>query len=316
MGTRGPLRAGEAGACLHMGDRVGRPTRRGVLGGACALLGTGAATAGAGTAGAGTARAAAQDAIGAIERRRGGRLGVFALDTGSGAVLAHRADERFMLCSTFKGVLAGMVLARVDAGRDDLAQVVPYGRLDLLPASPVTEAHVAEGALSVGALCAAILAVSDNAAANLLLARVGGPAALTAFVRGLEDGVTRFDRYELAAGKRSGVLDTTTPRAIAGTARALVLGDVLAEASRARLEAWMVACTAGRTRLRAAFPADWAVGDRTGTADGRCNDYAVVRRAGRAPLVVAAYHDAPGMEVDAQEAVLREAGAAVVAWAG
>lgn len=292
-----------------MDDRTGPPTRRGVLGGACALLGAAAA-------GPGVARAAAGDAIGAIERRRGGRLGMFAVDTGSGAVLAHRADERFLLCSTFKGVLAGLVLARVDAGRDDLEQVVRYGREDLLPVSPVTEAHVEEGTLSVGALCAAILAVSDNAAANLLLARVGGPAALTVFAREVGDRVTRFDRYEPGAGQRSGEMDTTTPRGIAGTARALVLGDVLGPPSRARLEGWMVACAVGRTRLRAAFPAGWAVGDRTGTGDGACNDYAVVRRAGRAPLVVAAYHDAPGMEMAAQEAVLREVGAAVVAWAG
>ncbi|MGI3776420.1 MAG: class A beta-lactamase, partial [Janthinobacterium lividum] len=86
-----------------MGGRGRLATRRGVLGGACALL-------------ASARGAEAGDAIGAIERRRGGRLGVFALDVGTGAVLAHRADERFMLCSTFKGVLAGMVLWRVDAG--------------------------------------------------------------------------------------------------------------------------------------------------------------------------------------------------------
>ena len=263
------------------------------------------------------APAGAAEPIAGIERRRGGRLGVFALDTGSGAVLAHRADERFLLCSTFKGVLAGLVLSRVDAGRDDLARLVPYGVRDLVAHSLVTEAHVSEGALPVGVLCAAILSVSDNAAANLLLAQVGGPAALTAFARGeLGDRATRFDRFEPDAGRRSGALDTTTPRAIAGAARALLLGGVLRPASRARLEAWMAACEPGRTRLRAAFPKAWVAVDRTGTGDGACNDYAVVRRPGRGALVVAAYHDAPGMEMAAQEAVLRDVGAAVAAWAG
>ncbi len=312
-GGCGPWRPSGPEAWPGLGDAGVRRTRRGVLGGALGgMLG--------GTCALVAARAAAGDeAIGAIERRRGGRLGVFAVDTGSGAMLAHRADERFLLCSTFKGVLAGLVLARVDAGRDGLARVVRYGRGDLLPVSPLTQAHLAggaEGALSVEALCAAILAVSDNAAANLLLARVGGPAALTAFARGIGDATTRFDRYEPAAGRRSGMLDTTTPRAVAGLARALVLGDVLAPGSRTRLEGWMAACSVGRTRLRAAFPPAWVVADRTGTGDGACNDYAVVRRAGRAPLVAAAYHDAPGMEMEAQEAVLREAGMAVAAWAG
>ena len=280
--------------------------RRGLVAGTVALL---------------TARAAASspaqaDPIAAIEARHGGRLGVFVLDTGSGRVLAHRADERFLLCSTFKGVLAAMVLSRVDAGHDDLSQPVAYGEQDLLPPSPVTGAHVKEGALSVGALCEAILLVSDNAAANLLLARVGGPPALTAFARTLGDRVTRFDRYELAAGERSGTLDTTTPRAIVETARAMLLGDVLSAASRARLGEWMVACRVGKARLRASFPPAWVTADRTGTGDGVCNDYAMVRRPQGGPLVMAAYYDAPGTETAAQELVLREVGSAVVAWSG
>ena len=281
-------------------------TRRGLVAGASALLVARAASSF-------PARAAQ---IAAIEARHGGRLGVFVLDTGSGRTLAHRADERFLLCSTFKGVLAALVLSRVDAGRDSLASVVPYGERDLLPPSPVTSAHVGQGELTVGALCEAILLVSDNAAANLLLARVGGPPALTAFARTLGDTVTRFDRYELAAGIRSGGRDTTTPRAIAGTARTILLGNVLVPASRAQLERWMVACQVGRTRLRASFPSGWVTADRTGTGDGECNDYALVRRPGAAPLAMAVYYDVPGLEMEAQEAVLREAGSAIVAWAG
>ena len=81
-----------------------------------------------------------------IERRNGGRLGVFAIDTGSGRTLAHRADERFLMCSTFKGLLAAQVLSRVDAGKEDLARLMKYTEKDLIFTSPVTKAHVAEGA--------------------------------------------------------------------------------------------------------------------------------------------------------------------------
>lgn len=254
-------------------------------------------------------------AVVALESRHGGRLGVFAHDVGSGAVLAHRADERFLLCSTFKGVLAACVLARVDAGRDRLDARVPYGARDLVEPSPVAQAHLAEGALSVAELCAAILHVSDNAAANLLLARIGGPPALTAYARSLGDRTSRFDRYEPEAGRRSGEMDTTTPRAIATTARTLLLGEALRPASRARLERGMSENAVGLHRLRAGLPRVWSVADRTGTGEGECNDYALVRRPGRPPLVVAAYYDAPGLDSPAQEAVLREVGAAVGAWA-
>ncbi len=263
-----------------------------------------------------TAGVVDQDSIALLERRYGGRLGVFVLDTGSGRTLAHRADERFIMCSTMKGVLAAMVLSRIDDGQDRPDRLVSYGRADLLSHSSVTSAHVEAGQLPVETLCSAIVLYSDNVAANLLLARVGGPAALTAYVRGLGDRVTRFDRTELALKDRSGVLDTTTPRAMVGTARMILLGTVLSPHARGLLEGWMVACQTGRERLRASFPLSWTTGDKTGTGDGECNDYALVRQPGRAPLVMAAYHDAPGMAVEHQEATLRGVGSAIVAWAG
>ncbi|MFM0298970.1 class A beta-lactamase [Paraburkholderia sediminicola] len=250
-----------------------------------------------------------------IERRNGGRLGVFAIDTGSGRTLAHRADERFLMCSTFKGLLAALVLARVDAGKEDLARLVPYTGKDLIFTSPVTKAHVAEGAMSVGALCQAVVEVSDNTAAVLLMKSAGGPAGLTQFVRGLGDTVTRSDRYEPESNKYSGVLDTTTPRSITKSAGKILLGNVLSPQSRAQLENWMIACKPGLNRLRAALPPDWIAGDRPGTsAEEETNDYAIVRPPQRAPLLIAAYYDAPALGMPAREAVLREVGAAFVKW--
>ncbi len=286
------------------------PTRRSVALGVPALLCAGAAL------GRGREGGQATEWVAAIENRHGGRLGVFVLDTGSGRSLGHRADERFRMCSTFKGPLAAAILARVDAGRDDLAHLLPFSQKDLLPHSPVTSAHLGAGSLPIGALCAAILEQSDNAAANLLLAHVGGPAALTAYVRALGDRVTRFDRYEPFSNDGPGELDTTSPRAIVGLARAMLLGDALRPASRLRLERWMMRTIVGQTRLRASFPAGWTVADRTGTADGICNDFAIARPPNRPPLAMAAYYDAPGMQMEAQEAVLREIGSAILAWAG
>ncbi len=279
-------------------------TRRGLTVGVPALI----------AAGIPAARAVTEDRVAMIERSRGGRLGVFVLDTGTGRTLAHRADERFLLASTFKGPLAAMMLSRVDAGRDDLENLVPYSARDLVAVSPVTSPRVSAGGMTVGDLCKAILERSDNTAANLLLARVGGPARLTAYVRGLGDMVTRFDRTEPVGGW-SGTKDTTTPRAIAGLARTISLGEALKPGSRALCTRWMAATMTGRARLRAAFPAGWTAGDRTGTNDGVCNDYAVVRRSRGAALVMAAYYEAPGMELAVQEGVLREVGSAIVAWA-
>lgn len=259
---------------------------------------------------------AATSPLADIERRHGGRLGVFALDTGSGQTLAWRADERFLMCSTFKGLLAAQVLARVDAGKESLDRLVSYSEKDLIFTSPVTKASVAKGALPVGTLCKAILEDSDNTAAILLMRSAGGPEALTRFVRGLGDTVTRSDRYEPHSNQTDGVLDTTSLRAIVMTVQRLLLGDVLSPRSRALLEQGMVDCKPGRNRLRAALPEGWKGADRPGTSvENETNDYALVRPPGRAPLVVAAYYDAPGKSMEAREAVLRDAGQAFVAWA-
>ncbi len=175
--------------------------------------------------------------LAAIEASVGGRVGVFVLDTGSGRTLAQRADERFAMCSTFKWVLASAVLARVDRGEMSLDQRIPYGKADLIEeTSPVTSERVAEGGLPVETLARAVLTVSDNAAANLLLAQVGGPPGLTAFIRQTGDTVTRLDRNEgaLNSNDPGDPRDTTSPRAMVGLMRAILGGDVLKPASRDR----------------------------------------------------------------------------------
>ncbi len=232
------------------------------------------------------------DPFGDLEASIGGRVGVFALDIGSQRVLARRADERFAMCSTFKWVLAACVLARVDKRELALEQRVAYGDADLLEHAPAARANVATGSMTVEALAEAAVTISDNTAANLLLSLVGGPAGLTAFVRGLGDDVTRLDRTEptMNTNTPNDARDTTSPRAMVGTMKAILLGDVLARASRDRLEGWLVACKTGLERLRAGLPAGYMAGDKTGTGEnGAVNDLAIVRPPGRSPILIASY---------------------------
>jgi len=216
-------------------------------------------------------------------------VGVAALDTGTGRKLSYRADERFLMCSTFKLTLAAAILRRVDRGEDRLDRLVHYTKADLLPVSFVTTPNLATG-LTVEALSAAIIHVSDNTAANLLLKSMGGPASLTAFLRSLGDATSRLDRTEPQLNIRNGDKDTTTPRAMLATMRTLLLGNALQPASRQRLTGWMDDVTTGGTLLRAGVPAGWRIGDKTGRGQGgEINDLAIVRPPGRAPILVCAY---------------------------
>lgn len=257
--------------------------------------------------------------LAALERRAGGRLGVAVRDAITGRGFGWRADERFAHCSTFKLSLAAMVLAEIDAGRAKGDEVLAYSVLDILPASPVTEAAAASEGLPVLTLAQAAVERSDNLAANLLLARFGGPAALTAFWRKIGDTVSRLDNKEpllnrVAPGE---VHDTTTPAAMAETLSLLLTGPVLTGAARARLWGWMKACTTGLDRLRAGLPAGWQAGDKTGSEYGpqsaeRVNDLALaLAPVGdshfRNPLAVTAYYEPGGIRDDIRaedEAVL------------
>jgi len=99
--------------------------------------------------------------IGAIERRLGGRLGVAALDTGSGRRVEHRANERFAMCSTFKFLLVAAVLQRVDHHEEKVDRTIAVPPKPLIGNSPLTEPH-AGGSMTVAELCEAALIRSDN----------------------------------------------------------------------------------------------------------------------------------------------------------
>ncbi len=267
---------------------------------------------------------AAEAALAAAEKAVGGRLGVCILDTGSGRVVGQHLDARFALCSTFKLPLAAMVLREADQGRLRLDERLVYTKADLQSYAPVTSQHVAEGHMSIEALAEAAQATSDNTAANLLLRRLGGPAAFTARLREAGDTVTRLDRLEpsLNLVVPGDERDTTSPRAMATLVAKYLTTDHLTAASRDRLIGWMVATTTGQKRLRAGFPAGWKAGDKTGTAQAdamtdKVNDIAIAWPPGKAPIVVTAYYDSArktGATQAGDEAALAAAGRAAAAW--
>jgi len=256
----------------------------------------------------------AEAEIAAIEARVGGRIGVAALDTGSGRRLSHRGGERFAMCSTFKLMLAAMVLEQVDKGALTLGQRVPYGQRDLLGYAPVAKARAGEGAMSVEDLCAAAVEMSDNTAANLLLGLIGGPAGYTARLRRLGDAITRLDRNEptLNTNLPGDPRDTSTPDAMIANLRKALLGAMLSTAGMIRLVGWMKACTTGLGRLRAGLPAGWIAGDKTGTGDnGAINDLAIAWPPSRAPILIVAYMSGSTQSVDALSAAHSDIGAIV-----
>lgn len=210
-----------------------------------------------------------------LERQYNAHVGLFATDIASGRTFAHRADDPFAMCSTFKAYAAARVLQNAQHGELDLQQAVFIDPAALLPNSPVT-APRAGNTMPLAQLCAAAVQRSDNAAANLLLRAIGGPPAITDFARSIGDDRTRLDRWEtdLNTAIPGDPRDTSTPRALGGGIQNLLTGMVLDEAHRRQLEEWMRGNTT--STMRAGLPAGWTTADKTGTGDyGSTNDIGI-----------------------------------------
>jgi beta-lactamase class A len=240
---------------------------------------------------------------------------VTALDTGSGKRLDYRSEERFPMCSTFKFLAAAAVLKRVDEKQDQLDRFIRYDAKEILEYAPVTKAHLKDGGMELGALCAAAIEQSDNTAGNLLLDTIGGPTGLTNFMRSIGDEMTRLDRKEpeLNSAIPGDERDTTTPAVMCADMQRLLLGNVLSESSRHLLEDWLQHNETGALMIRAGVPKAWIVGDKTGRcANGATNDVAIIRPPGRAPILVAVYSIGSTSSADDRAATVAETARIIV----
>jgi beta-lactamase class A len=244
----------------------------------------------------------------ALEDRLDARIGLYIHDFEDGQSWEYRADERFPMASTFKMLACATLL-----DRDATEETVTIDAADLVDYSPVTETMVGES-VSAAFLCETTLRTSDNTAANYLLEVLGGPQAVTQFLRETGDETTRLDRMEpeLNEGEPGSELDTTTPRAMASLAQSFLTEDMLPPADREQLTAWLMANEVGGPLLRSGIPADWRIADRTGAGGyGTRGIVAVMWPSEREPIVAAIYLTETEASMAERNAAIAEIGAAL-----
>ncbi|PKH26687.1 class A beta-lactamase [Enterobacterales bacterium CwR94] len=255
------------------------------------------------------------DKVKQVEHQLNPRVGYAEIDLSSGQLLqSYRAHERFPMMSTFKVLLCGAVLARVDAGKEQLGRRIHYRQQDLITYSPVTEKHLDRG-MTVAELCDATITLSDNTAANLLLTALGGPQALTTFLRSTGDGITRLDRWEpeLNDALPGDPRDTTTPAAMAQTLRQLLTGNSLSEASKQQLLRWMEEDKVAGPLLRSVLPKGWFIADKTGAGErGSRGIIAALGPDGKPSRIVVIYLTGSSANMDERNQKIAEIGDALI----
>ena len=232
-----------------------------------------------------------QNKLAALEASSGGRIGVSARNTATNKRIQYRAKERYPFCSTSKVIGVSAILKQSMTDSRLLQQKLTYKKEDLVAYSPITEKHLADG-MTIFNLCAAAITQSDNTAMNLLIKKLGGLEAVTAFARSIGDNTFRLDRWEpkLNSAIPGDLRDTSTPAAMERSLQQLALSDALALPQRKQLQTWLKSNVTGNYRIRAGLPKAWIVGDKTGTRDyGTTNDIGIIWPPKRSPIVVAIY---------------------------
>lgn len=264
------------------------------------------------TTSAATPDARVQRELEGLEEQFAARLGVYAIDTGTGESVEFRSDERFAFASTYKALAAAAVLEQNSLSEMD--SVVTYDSGDIVTYSPITEAEVDTG-MTLHDIAAAAVQYSDNTAGNLLFDELGGPEGFESALAAVGDDVTVSEREEtdlnsFVPGDDS---DTSTPRALATALAAYAVGDALTPDKRQLFTAWLQGNTTGDALIRAGVPDGWTVGDKTGAADyATRNDIAVVWPSEGAPLVMAILSDKSEPDAEYDDRLIAAAASVVI----
>lgn len=222
-----------------------------------------------------------------LENDHQAKIGVYALDTESNKTVSYHADDRFAYCSTSKVLMVGAVLRQESL--EGIKKTVTYTQKDILSYAPITAKYVETG-MTLEEICSAALRVSDNTAANLLLAHIGGIDGFKMSLRQIGDMVTEPSRNEpmLNEAVPGDWRDTSTPHQLAVDFQSYILGDVLTAEKKNILVSWMSGNKNTDTLIRAGMQTDWIVADKSGTGGyGTRNDVAIITPPGRKPIILA-----------------------------
>ncbi|MEE4278398.1 MAG: class A beta-lactamase [Halieaceae bacterium] len=255
-------------------------------------------------------------AVAAVEQELAASVGLYVRDVDSGELITHSADDRFPLNSTFKLFACAALLQRVESGISELEATVELDERQLIAWSPRIEQLLEAGRThaTIDELCAAMLSVSDNTAANLILGEIGGPPEFTRYMRTLGDRTTRLDRWEpeLTEGLPGDARDTTSPRAIGTSLEALLLGTHLKPSSRAKLQDWLADHRVADDLFRSVLPENWSIHDRTGAGNhGTRGIVAVIYRPTSGPIVAAMYMRDANVSIAERNAAIARVGRAI-----
>ena len=226
-----------------------------------------------------------------LEKDYSKKIGVYAIDTNTGEVFSHRANEFFPMQSTFKLLAASYLLKESETNPGLLNKEIVITENDMVPWHPITGKHLPNGKMSLKDLAQAAMSYSDNPAVNLIMKELGGPKAVTYFANSIGNNSFNVEHYEAKLDSNpDSSKDISTAEDMAYTLKKILLGDTLSKKNRNIIFSWMQQNTTGEGKIRGGLPSGWEAADKTGSgAYGIVNDIGIVWSTTCKPIVLAIY---------------------------
>lgn len=267
-----------------------------------------------------------RDRIEQISRAAQGRVGVSATVLETGEPVTLNGNQRFPMQSVYKFPIGMAVLAQVDQGKLNLDQRVRIETSDFvsdLQHSPIRDENPQGVELSLTELLKYMVSESDGTACDVLLKLVGGPEAVTQYLRdlGVNGIVVANTEKEIGQDKTVQYRNYATPDAAVVLLRALYEGRGLSESSQALLLRLMTETPTGLKRIKGLLPDGTAVAHKTGTSrtvDGvtaATNDVGLVSLLNGQHLAIAVFvSDSKASDVIREEVIAKVTKAAWDEW--
>lgn len=212
-----------------------------------------------------------RDQIEQISHAAQGRVGMRATVLETGESVTLNGSQRFPMQSVYKFPIGMAVLAQVDQGKLNLDQRVRVETSDFvsdLQHSPIRDENPQGVELSLTELLKYMVSESDGTACDVLLKLVGGPEAVTQYLRdlGVNGIVVANTEKEIVQDKTVQYRNYATPDAAVVLLRALYERQGLSESSQALLLRLMTETPTGLKRIKGLLPDGTAVAHKTGTS--------------------------------------------------
>jgi beta-lactamase class A len=244
-----------------------------------------------------------------------GTVGICAQHIDTQHRIAYNADTQFPMASVFKLPVAVYLLTLVDRGLLQLDQLIDVQPSDISPGSGMIQSLLFHPGLqlSLANLLELTLVISDNTASDVLLRVVGGPPAVTQFLREHNLHAIRVDRFtkhlvadkyglgevappgewsleryrtrfeQLTAAELSAAAfsaderDSMTPVAMTDLLVKIATPGLLGARQRSLLLEIMQRCQTGTGAIKGMLPPETPVAHKTGTlAEVVANDVGIV----------------------------------------